>query len=208
MKASNVNRRTFLTSFSALICGAAFWRKADAATLTPRATEGPFYPTPAMRKPDIDNDLVKIIGQVREAGGEVFTLKGRVTDEQGTPREGIRVEIWQCDMNGKYMHPGDTRDVSYDVGFQGFGHDVTGPDGEYSFRTIKPGKYPGRTEHIHVKFLDGSRELLTTQFYEADNPNNDDDTLYQRLSSAQANTVSMTYQVSDDGVEATVNIII
>ena len=38
-------------------------------------------------------------------------------------------------------------------GFQGFGHDVTDAEGAYSFRTIKPVPYSGRTPHIHVKVL-------------------------------------------------------
>ena len=63
------------------------------------------------------------------------------------------------------MHPGDNRDIVHDKGFQGFGHDITDENGGYRFRTIKPVSYPGRTPHIHVKLLDGNRELLTTQFY-------------------------------------------
>ncbi|MGI9425357.1 MAG: hypothetical protein ACR2PA_19350, partial [Hyphomicrobiaceae bacterium] len=39
-----------------LIPTAAFARR------TPSATEGPYYPTPAMRFSDADNDLVKIAG--------------------------------------------------------------------------------------------------------------------------------------------------
>ncbi|MFK7874826.1 MAG: hypothetical protein AB8B71_03465, partial [Paracoccaceae bacterium] len=109
-----------------------------AATKTPRATEGPFYPTPPMRRADVDNDLVKIIGAVRDAGGEIVTLKGRVLDKDGAPRAGHRIEIWQCDANGKYLHSGDRQKIDFDAAFQGFGHDITGPDGSYVFRTIKP----------------------------------------------------------------------
>lgn len=65
------------------------------ATRTPSASEGPFYPTEAMRFADADNDLVKIDGAVRQAGGEVIVLKGRVLDSKGKPQEGARVEIWQ-----------------------------------------------------------------------------------------------------------------
>lgn len=43
-----------------------------AEDLTPSATEGPLYPTPATRRADFDNDLVKIIGQVQEVGGKVM----------------------------------------------------------------------------------------------------------------------------------------
>jgi protocatechuate 3,4-dioxygenase beta subunit len=115
---------------------------AGAAALTPSASEGPFYPTVGMRYPDIDNDLVKISGEVEQAGGEVVRLAGRVLDRDGKPIEAARVEIWQCDVRGRYLHRGDRGGKSRDRSFQGFGHDLTGADGGYSFRTIKPVPYP------------------------------------------------------------------
>lgn len=179
-----------------------------AADPTPPAMEGPFYPTPAMRRPDVDNDLVRIIGMVREAGGEVFRLRGRVLDRDGAPLAGLRIEIWQCDMNGRYMHPGDRQAVAFDAAFQGFGHDITGPDGSYTFRTIKPVSYPGRTPHIHVKVLAEARELLTTQFYIAGHPANGGDFLYNRMSEVEAAAVSMVFAATDGGEEAVVDIVI
>lgn len=206
MNKNKITRRGLMASLAALAGGSLFGRKADAAILTPRATEGPFYPTPAMRMSDIDNDLVKVSGLVKKAGGEVMMLKGIITDKDGNPRPGLRIEIWQCDMNGKYLHSGDNRDMIYDQGFQGFGHDITGDDGSYSFRTIKPGKYPGRTPHIHVKVLDGERELLTTQFYVANEPDNLRDGLYRRMSEEEAKSVSMVYVEADQGIETIVNV--
>lgn len=206
MTASKPTRRGLMAGFVALAGGAMFWRRAGANGLTPRAMEGPFYPTPAMRMEDVDNDLVRVIGLVEEAGGEVITLKGRVTDAEGAPRVGHRIEIWQCDLNGKYLHPGDDRNVTYDEGFQGFGHDITGADGSYSFRTIKPGRYPGRTPHIHVKLFDGEHELLTTQFYVAGEPENARDTLFRRMSEAEAEAVSMVYVETANGTETTINV--
>ncbi len=179
-----------------------------AAEPTPDAMEGPFYPTPVMRRLDVDNDLVRIIGAVREAGGEVMILRGRVTDADGTPLVGHRVEIWQCDMNGKYLHSGDRQAIEFDPAFQGFGHDITGPDGAYRFRTIKPVTYPGRTPHIHVKVFDGDLELLTTQFYIAGHPANARDRLFARMLQAEAMAVSMTFSPGADGDETTIDIII
>lgn len=206
MSASKHTRRGLLAGLVAFVGGALFWRRADAAGLTPRATEGPFYPTPSMRMPDVDNDLVKVAGLVKEAGGEVITLKGTITDADGTPRAGHRIEIWQCDLNGKYLHPGDDRNVTYDQGFQGFGHDITAEDGSYSFRTIKPGRYPGRTPHIHVKVFDGDREVLTTQFYVAGEPANARDGIFHRMSEDEARSVSMVYTDVDGAIETTINI--
>lgn len=185
-----------------------FGSPAAAANATPPATEGPFYPTPQMRMSDVDNDLVKVMGLIEEAGGEVISLKGRVLDAAGAPRTGLRVEIWQCDVNGKYMHPGDRRDVDYDTGFQGFGHDITGADGSFRFRTIKPTVYPGRTPHIHVKLLDGERELLTTQFYLAGHPGNTRDRLFNRMSETEKANVSMVFADGAEGPETTVDIVV
>jgi len=179
--------------------------------LTVRTAEGPFYPTETMRPGDIDNDLVKVEGQVREAGGEIVVLRGRVLDPNGNPLADHRIEIWQCDVNGKYLHTGDRRKVTYDQGFQGFGHDITGDDGAYRFRTIMPTRYPGRTPHIHVKIRSGGssgKELLTTQLYLAENPENKDDVLFKRMSTAEADAVSMTFNNQGDSVEARLDIIV
>lgn len=179
-----------------------------ATGLTPAATEGPFYPTPAMRRTDVDNDLVRIMGMVQEAGGEVITLRGRVLSADDVPLEGLRVEIWQCDMSGRYLHSGDRQSIEFDAAFQGFGHDITGPDGSYSFRTIKPVTYPGRTPHIHVKVLDGGTELLTSQFYIANHPANGRDRIFGRMSEAEAASVSMDFTTVDGEEETTVNIVV
>ena len=176
-----------------------------AGARTPTATEGPFYPTPAMRFADIDNNLVRITGAVRDAGGEVVILKGRVLGTDGAPVAGARVEIWQCDANGVYLHDGDRRRGGYDDAFQGFGHVVTGDDGAYAFRTIRPVPYPGRTPHIHVKVFAEGREL-TTQFYLAGHPSNEDDFLFRRMSEAEKRAVAMNFTPGPDGPEATVDI--
>jgi protocatechuate 3,4-dioxygenase beta subunit len=202
------SRRGILVRALAALGLSATGRSAVAASLTPSATEGPFYPTKSMRRADVDNDLVKIMGTVQESGGEVFTLKGRVLDADGAPLAGKRIEIWQCDMNGKYMHPGDRQKISFDAAFQGFGHDITGQDGAYEFRTIKPVTYPGRTPHIHVKLFDGATELLTSQFYIKGHPANDRDRIFQRLSPSEAAAVSMVFVEADGQTEASVDLMV
>lgn len=182
--------------------------RASATALTPGATEGPYYPTPAMRKPDLDNDLVKIMGLVEKAGGEVFTLRGTLASGDGQPLAGHRIEIWQCDVDGNYMHPRDRRSANFDQAFQGFGHDITDDSGNYLFRTIKPTIYPGRTPHIHVKIFNEDRELLTTQFYINDHPNNARDSLFKRMSSAEADAVSMKFVEGKNGLEATIDVVV
>jgi protocatechuate 3,4-dioxygenase beta subunit len=204
----SITRRALL-KYSTTIAGlTAVSPSVAASLLTPRASEGPFYPKPSMRLDDIDNDLVKVTDAVTEAGGEIILLKGQVLSSGSKPLVGHRIEIWQCDVNGRYLHPRDGRRGEYDNGFQGFGHDITDDKGYYQFRTIKPTIYPGRAPHIHVKVWDGEHELLTTQFYIAGYKFNDSDGLYRRLSAEQAESVSMVFTEHDDVLETTVDVII
>lgn len=131
---------------------------------TPRQTEGPYYPVEWMG--DVDNDLVVVTGEATRALGQVVHVGGRVLDLSGQPISQADVEIWQCDAKGIYRHP---RDVSparrRDAGFQGRGRARTDASGRYSFRTIRPVPYPGRTPHIHFKVALPDRRALVTQMY-------------------------------------------
>ena len=167
---------------------------------TPSASEGPFYPPAQMRFEDVDRDLVKVADTLQQAGGEIVTLGGRVLDVDGNPIHGARIEIWQCDVNGRYLHRADQGGTARDIGFQGFGHDISGADGSYAFRTIKPVPYTGRTPHIHVKVLINNRERLTTQFYVADHPGNERDWLYRRVPVPERERVTLRFEDETDNI--------
>ncbi|MCI4665867.1 MAG: protocatechuate 3,4-dioxygenase [Neomegalonema sp.] len=179
--------------------------RSAAQVATPRQTEGPYYPTERMRFADQDNDLVKVARKVAEAGGEIFYLKGRVFDRSGKPAPGARVEIWQVDNKGRYLHTGDYGGAARDPHFQGFGFAIADDEGRYWFRTIKPVVYPGRTPHIHVKAFHGDQEL-TTQFYIDGHPLNERDGLWRRLSKAERDAVAMRFKSGAEGEEAVVDI--
>lgn len=155
MKPSILSRRGLLLGASLLPLSSAF--AADAVP-TPKQTEGPFYPTgfPA----DVDNDLVQVRGQQARALGEVLHLKGRVIGVDGRPLAGTLVEIWQCDARGFYDHPRQPGRDRRDVAFQGYGRIMADAQGRYSFRTLKPVAYPGRTPHIHLKVATGDGRAL------------------------------------------------
>ena len=51
---------------------------ATAAIPTPRAAEGPYYPTHAMRLSDDDANLIRIEGAVRNAGGGALRARLRL----------------------------------------------------------------------------------------------------------------------------------
>lgn len=144
---------------------------------TPAATPGPFYP-PALPA-DIDNDLVLVRGSAAKAEGVVTHIRGRVLNLLGEPVAGAQVEIWQCDMRGRYLHPGSGNGPR-DSAFQGFGRTLASADGSYSFRTIKPVPYAGRTPHIHFG-VTHRRGALVTQMYVAGEPLNARDFVYARI---------------------------
>jgi protocatechuate 3,4-dioxygenase beta subunit len=146
---------------------------------TPRQPAGPFYPDRPIL--DDDNDLTRVKGQVSGAQGAISELEGRILDRNGSPVAGARIEIWQCDANGRYRHSHDRGSAAMDPGFQGFGHNLTGADGRYRFRTIRPAPYPGRTPHIHVAVFAGDDPPFVTQLYVAGDPRNDADFLYRRI---------------------------
>jgi protocatechuate 3,4-dioxygenase beta subunit len=167
-------RRTFALGIGAsLLTPRAF---AGDLAATPAQTEGPFYPTafPA----DSDNDLVQVRGQAARAMGTVLHLQGRVLDASGKP-VGALVEIWQCDAQGVYDHPGQPGRERRDRAFQGYGKVMTDAQSTYRFRTLKPVAYPGRTPHIHLKVAAADGRQLTTQFYLAGDPLNERDFVYR-----------------------------
>lgn len=161
---SSYSRRDFL---SRAAMGAAFFTTsglyAEALTVTPRQTEGPFYPDHLPL--DTDNDLLILNSTLTPAVGEVTYLSGRILDAKGQPMRGVEVEIWQCDADGAYLHSKGQSGEKRDRNFQGFGRFVTGLKGEYLFRTIKPVSYPGRAPHIHYKIKSKGKDLLVTQCY-------------------------------------------
>ncbi len=153
-------------------------------TLTPRQSRGPFYP---VRIPlDSDNDLVIVNGKAGKARGEIANVVGRVLDERGQAIDGVRIEIWQCDANGRYHHPRDNRSVPLDSNFQGYGEFTTGADGAYRFRTIKPVPYPGRAPHIHFAITVPGTQPLVTQMYVAGAPENENDWILNSIGDKRA----------------------
>jgi protocatechuate 3,4-dioxygenase beta subunit len=160
----NIKRRKLLALSAVLGATAVHPRLLLAGMMpTPAQSLGPFYP---LELPlDSDNDLVRVSGQTGKAKGEISNLTGRVLDERGRPVREAQVEIWQCDANGRYRHPGDRGDSPRDPGFQGYGRIVTGDQGAYRFRTIKPVPYPGRAPHIHFAIRGPGFEPLVTQMY-------------------------------------------
>ena len=179
------SRRRFLT---ALGLTSAFFAVpgafAEALQMTPRQTEGPFYPDKLPL--DTDNDLLVINDALTPADGEITWLNGRILDAHGEPIRNALVEIWQADNHGVYLHCGSDNAGKRDGNFQGFGRFLTGSSGEYQFRTIKPVPYPGRTPHIHFAVKTKGRDKFTTQCYIQGEPGNDRDLVLKSISDSKA----------------------
>jgi protocatechuate 3,4-dioxygenase beta subunit len=199
-----LSRRTLA---AALVAAPFYWtgaraQPAAARRLTPRQTEGPFYPVALPQ--DTDADLLRN-GNRQYTRGQAAWVDGVVTDLQGKPVTGAQVEIWQCDQEGHYHHPGDRGRADPD--FQGFGRVTVGSDGRYRFRTIRPAPYSGRTPHIHVKVRLDRRELLTTQLYVAGDPNNERDFLWRNLG-PDRDLLTVPFTSGSDGLQATFPIVV
>ena len=141
--------------------------------------EGPFYPDKLPL--DTDNDLLIINDGLTPAVGEITHLSGRILTASGQPVRNAFVEIWQVDNSGVYLHSGSNRRDNRDENFQGYGRFMTGSDGGYYFRTIKPVRYPGRTPHIHFGVSKGGKRIFTTQMLIKGDPGNANDNLFKRI---------------------------
>jgi protocatechuate 3,4-dioxygenase beta subunit len=100
--------------------------------------------------------------------GTRLTLSGMVVDTSCAPLAGAKVDVWQADSAGVYDN----------AGYALRGHVFTDADGRYAIRTVVPGEYPGRTEHIHVKVTPAGGTTLTSQLYFPDTSSNDADGIF------------------------------
>ena len=178
-------RRAFIKnslSVSSLLCVPGLM--AEALSLTPHQTEGPFYPD---KMPlDTDNDLIILNDSLTPAVGTVAYLSGKVTDIKGNPLRNTLVEIWQVDNNGVYLHTRGGSREKLDSNFQGYGRFLTDSKGNYFFRTLKPSPYSGRTPHIHMAVSAKGEKKFTTQCYIKGEPRNQKDFILKRVKDLKA----------------------
>lgn len=168
--------------------------------VTPRQTEGPFYPR--QWRGDIDNDLVVVTGVDTQAMGQVLHIKGQVRDVNGTRLPNTQIDIWQVDNNGVYLHPNDNRgNRRVERGFQGRGRTRTDADGRYQFRTIRPVAYPGRTPHIHFRVKAPGKNTMSTQLYFKGETKNATDWLFKNVGNASRRALLLTDPQPFDQVE-------
>lgn len=174
-------------------------------TLTPRQPEGPYYPTQKLA--DRDNDLTRV-GSGGPAQGQVLVLSGRLVDERNTPIPLARIEIWQTDHRGIYMHPDDSGTANRDRNFQFYGEANTDDAGRFNFRTILPGVYGSRPRHLHVKIVPQQGQGLTTQLYFRGDERLSSDGIVRRLGASVAALLLDPEQRSPNELHAQVAFVI
>ena len=182
----NIKRRNLLLAMAGIITTSTD-SLAKTLITTPSQSSGPFYPVNIPL--DDDNDLTRVTGQSGLAKGTISDLSGKIVDINGAPLKGLRIEIWQCDANGRYRHPGDNANRKLDKNFQGHGNTLTEEMGRYHFRTIRPVVYPGRTPHIHVAVFARGETPFVTQLYVKGESRNQHDFLFNRVPSERQHLV-------------------
>lgn len=115
------------------------------------------------------------------ASGEPCWVEGNVSDTEGNPVAGARIDVWEADADGFY-------DVQYDDDRTGGrGHLFTAEDGTYQFWAVTPtpypipddgpvgrmlsatGRSPMRASHLHFMVrAAGMRTLVTHIFVRGD----------------------------------------
>jgi protocatechuate 3,4-dioxygenase beta subunit len=127
--------------------------------LTPALTEGPYY-----KANPPENSTLAGPG----AKGTLLTITGYVFAASCKPLAGARVDFWQADAQGQYDNSG------YNLR----GYQLTDAQGRYSVKTVVPGRYPGRTRHIHVKVTTPGGTPLTTQLFFPNEAENSSDAIF------------------------------
>ena len=112
---------------------------------TPEQTEGPYFIPGSPRRRNLRGNT----------NGRALLVTGRVLSPSCRPRRRALVDFWQADGDGEYDNSGSG----------GRGHQFTDAKGRFRLLTVRPGLYPGRTRHIHVKVQPRGGEVLTTQLY-------------------------------------------
>ncbi len=126
-------------------------------------------------RPDLfpqEHYVLNVQGPRGPVQGEPVALVGTIFDGDGKVVTDAMVEIWQANAAGRYASPDDARDEApLDDNFIGFGRSATSADGEYRFRTVRPGRVPGpgnslQAPHVAISvFARGMLKRATTRLY-------------------------------------------
>lgn len=154
---------------------------------TPSQTVGPFF--------HIGLDRLQVSDLVPHLSDHAaMVLRGRVLDGDKQPIVDALIEIWQADEHGHLSHGGGDHKSAKNT-FRGYGRVATDRDGQFAFRTLKPGRVEGRdgklqAPHIAVNlFMRGLLRHLVTRIYFPDEASNGDDAVLQQAAATRRDTL-------------------
>jgi catechol 1,2-dioxygenase len=120
----------------------------------------------------------------KDGATETCLFQGRVTDLEGNPLEGVRIDVWSDNEDGFY----DVQQLGLQPQHNNRGVFVTGPDGRYWFEGIKPvsypipddgpvgqllrrlGRHPFRPAHMHFMISRDGYDTVVTHTFVANDP--------------------------------------
>jgi protocatechuate 3,4-dioxygenase beta subunit len=128
------------------------------------------------------NNLVQPEGKPIPAPGQFVYVSGRVLDERCVPLSEARVEMWNADMNGKFIYPDAGSLANPYPLFAGNGATLTDSEGQFIFYTIFPGIEGGKgAPKLHFRISHGdTKDLFTTMYFSGELRNTEDDS-FKRL---------------------------
>ena len=126
---------------------------------TPAQTEGPYFTPNSPQRASLLEDGVD---------GQRLVVAGTVLATDCRPVERALIDFWQADDAGEYDNQG----------YRLRGHQFSDADGAWRLETVVPGRYTGRTRHIHVKVQAPDGPVLTTQLYFPGESDNDRDGIF------------------------------
>lgn len=124
--------------------------------------QGPFYREGAPERTDL----------VVEINEPVLFLSGDVVGWDCRPIPGAWLDFWQANLDGDY----DNTSIEYFYRGQQFADE----DARWTLQTNIPAPYPGRPKHLHVKVQGELSNILTTQLYFPNDPDNASDPFYEK----------------------------
>lgn len=138
---------------------------------------GPFH---------VDGAPVRQMGEniCLDQKGEPMLVRGTIRDTDGKPIAGARIDVWQANDEGFY----DVQQKGVQPEFNLRGVFITGEDGSYWFKGVKPkfypipddgpvgkllqalGRHPYRPAHLHYIITADGYQALVTHIFDPDDP--------------------------------------
>jgi protocatechuate 3,4-dioxygenase beta subunit len=156
-----------------------------AENVTPSTVLGPFYVPDSPERP-MGSSIVEMDGS-----GEPVLVSGTVRGTDGEAIEGAVLDVWQNAANGMYAVQDSGQPES-----NLRGRFVTGPDGRFSFWSVRPteyaipddgpvgamlratGRHPWRPAHIHVIVSAPGLVAVTTHLFDDESAYLDSDAVF------------------------------